>query len=108
MLMGVTDYARHRGVGLQAIQYAVSKGRIKRRPDGLIEVEQADIDWAKTTRPFAGPGRPRKKRPAADPEPKPAVLGRANGMATTSADPAPRASVPESDPNAPANGRVAG
>jgi hypothetical protein len=96
MLMGVTDYARHRGLNLQAIQYAVRKGRIQRDANGLIESEQADIDWAKNTRPHHGKGPPRKT-------PVQAVASEPG----EAADPVPG---PElgTDPAAPANGRILG
>lgn len=72
MLMGITEYARHRGVNLTAVQYAVKRGRITRRPDGLIESDQADRDWELNTNSamarFDQRGVP-KKKPAANPPP---------------------------------------
>lgn len=49
MLMGITEYARHRGVSLPAVQHAVKAGRITRRPDGLIDTDQADREWEQNT-----------------------------------------------------------
>jgi hypothetical protein len=49
MKMTLTQYADHRGVQMQAVQYAVKRGRIKRAADGTIDSEQADRDWEKNT-----------------------------------------------------------
>ncbi len=49
MLMGITEYARHRGVDDAAVHYAVRAGRIKRNPNGLIDVEAADRAWEGNT-----------------------------------------------------------
>ena len=49
MLMTITEYARHRGCDLKAVQYAVSRGRITRDQRGCIESEQADQDWENNT-----------------------------------------------------------
>lgn len=60
MLMGITEYARYRGVELQAVQYAVAAGRIQRNEQGLIDAEAADRDWAANTQERARgplPGR---------------------------------------------------
>lgn len=54
-LMGVREYARHRGVSHTAVQQAIKAGRITRRPDGKIDVRQADEDWTRNT----DQGRPR-------------------------------------------------
>jgi hypothetical protein len=62
-MMGITEYARHRGVELQAIQYAVQAGRINRNPDGLIDAEAADRDWEQNTQE---PTRPRVTRAPAE------------------------------------------
>ena len=48
-MMGITEYARHRGVEDAAVHYAVQVGRIKRNPDGLIDAEAADRDWVDNT-----------------------------------------------------------
>jgi hypothetical protein len=47
--MSITEYARHRGCALRAVQFAVEKHRITRNPDGTIDSEQADRDWAANT-----------------------------------------------------------
>src|SRR5258707_1242499 len=45
-------YARMRGCSLTAVQKAISSKRITTLPDGTIEPERADKEWAKNT--FAG------------------------------------------------------
>lgn len=47
--MTITEYARHRGCQLQAVQYAVKAGRIQRAADGKIDSGQADADWERNT-----------------------------------------------------------
>ena len=66
-MMGITEYARHRGVEDAAIHFAVQAGRINRNPDGLIDVEAADRDWEANTQkrsPAEGSPRGRYKAPA--------------------------------------------
>jgi hypothetical protein len=72
MLLGITEYARHRGVSLTAVQYAVKRGRITRRVDGLIDTEQADREWEQNTMhsnarvdQLGVPKKPRADPPAA-------------------------------------------
>jgi hypothetical protein len=59
MLMGITEYAQHRGVELQAVLFAVKAGHIKRNTDGQIDAEEADRAWMENTqaksKPFRGP-----------------------------------------------------
>ena len=62
MLMGITEYARHRGVEDAAVHFAVRSGRIKRNSDGMIDAATADRDWVENTRELAvqkpsGPAR---------------------------------------------------
>lgn len=45
----MAEYARHRGCDYQLVQAAVRAGRITRGEDGLIDQDQADLDWAKNT-----------------------------------------------------------
>lgn len=61
LLMTITEYARHRGVYLQAVQYAVKAGRIKRDVDGKINSDQADADWQRNTMHTNARTAPRKK-----------------------------------------------
>ncbi len=51
MLMGVREYGRHRGVSHVAVLKALRSGRIRQDPDGLIDADQADRDWARNTHP---------------------------------------------------------
>jgi hypothetical protein len=59
--MTITQYARHAGVYLQAVQYAVKSGRIKRDANGMIDSEQADADWQRNTLHTNARRGPRKK-----------------------------------------------
>src|SRR5437867_3739273 len=43
------DYARHRGTSRQAVHLAINSGRIRARPDGLIDPDIADREWAANT-----------------------------------------------------------
>ena len=45
------EYARLRGVNLNAVQTAVKSGRIHTDPDGKIDVEEANRDWFINTDP---------------------------------------------------------
>jgi len=67
--MGITEYARHRGVNLTAVQYAVKRGRITRRDDGLIDSEQADRDWEQNTLHSNARYGPKPKRNQQGPTP---------------------------------------
>ena len=49
-MMGIREYARHRGVHHRAVQVAIQHGRIKTR-DGKIDSDQADRDWQVNTDP---------------------------------------------------------
>jgi hypothetical protein len=50
-LMGLRAYARHRGVNLKAVQDAIARGTIRKRPDGAIDSEEADADWDRNAGP---------------------------------------------------------
>ena len=64
-ILGVREYARHRGVGHSTVQKAISSGRITPLANGMIDSDQADRDWATNTE-----GRPkgstRKRQPSSD------------------------------------------
>ena len=52
-LMGLREYARHKGVNLNAVQVAIKTERISTvKKDGklYIDSEKADIDWEKNTK----------------------------------------------------------
>jgi len=81
--MSLRGYARHRGCSLKAVQKAIAAGRITKTPDGKIDSDVADQQWAANTdsaaanRDYAkGAGRAQRSRtspstegapPAADP-----------------------------------------
>jgi hypothetical protein len=48
--LSMRAYARRRGVALAAVQKAIADGRIVMQPDGRIDPEIADVQWAETTR----------------------------------------------------------
>ncbi len=50
-LMGIREYGRHRNVSHVAVLKALRTGRINSAPDGLIDSDQADRDWAANTHP---------------------------------------------------------
>jgi len=54
-----TEYAKRRGCTLQAVLAAAKSGRITRGADGLIDPEQADIDWKNNTRKRGEWAKPR-------------------------------------------------
>ena len=51
--MSQRAYARHRGVAVLAVQKAIQAGRISTLPDGRIDPEIADQEWARNTREYA-------------------------------------------------------
>jgi hypothetical protein len=59
-------YARHRGVAENAVRKAIAAGRITLEPDGTIDPEKADRDWAVRTDPAQQRGRhaPMAEKPA--------------------------------------------
>ena len=79
MLLGITEYSRHRGVSLAAVQHAVQRGRIHRNPDGMIESDRADREWEQNTlhanARFDQRGVPKKKREYNGRAPSPAATG---------------------------------
>src|SRR6516225_4371861 len=48
-LVGVAELARLLKRDPQAVRFAVSRGRITRRPDGLFDVDQAMAEWEANT-----------------------------------------------------------
>lgn len=65
-LMGLRQYARHRGVYLKAVQDAIANGRITTVIDKngkkKIDSETADRDWVNNARGYAGRNAPRSKK----------------------------------------------
>lgn len=57
MGMSLRAYARHRGVSHQAVSKAIQTGRITPLPDGTIDAEKADEEWAARTDPALQRGR---------------------------------------------------
>lgn len=49
--MSISAYARHRGCSRQAVHLALRTGRIRRTPDGKIDVAEADRMWQANTAP---------------------------------------------------------
>jgi hypothetical protein len=49
--MGIREYGRHRNVSHVAVLKALRTGRINSAPDGLIDSDQADRDWAANMHP---------------------------------------------------------
>lgn len=47
----IRGYARHRGVSHTAVRKALATGRISAAPDGTIDPQKADRDWAGSTDP---------------------------------------------------------
>lgn len=49
MGLSIRAYARHRGVSHVAVKKAIDTGRITRLPDGTIDPDEADRQWARNT-----------------------------------------------------------
>ena len=49
MGLSIRAYARHRGVSHVAVKKAIDTGRITAQPDGTIDPEAADAQWAQNT-----------------------------------------------------------
>lgn len=62
MGLSIRAYARHRGVTDTAVHKAIRSGRIEALPDGTIDSDQADVQWARnTSAPKTGTQRPTVK-----------------------------------------------
>ena len=74
--MGLNEYARHRGIGDAAVQFALKQGRIQRNENGKIDSDQADQDWEDSTSPShslrgqMGGRPPQGEAKTAEPQPK--------------------------------------
>ena len=64
MGLSIRAYARHRGVSHVAVKKAIDTGRITPLPDGTIDPDTADAQWAQNTMSA------RKAEPAPKPGPK--------------------------------------
>lgn len=49
--VSLREYARIRGVRLNAVQTAIASGRIHKTPDGKIDVDEANKEWFMNTDP---------------------------------------------------------
>lgn len=69
-LMGLREYARHRGCAVSAVSKAIDENRISVILDDkgrkCIDPEVADIQWAKNTRARADSARPGASSPAGE------------------------------------------
>ncbi len=69
MGLSITGYARHRGISQPAVSKAVKVGRITLLPDGTIDPELADKQWAGSVSIVKGQkasSAPKKSKPAAE------------------------------------------
>jgi hypothetical protein len=53
--MRITQYAAHRDCGLQAVQFAIARGRIRLTDANLIDSDAADAAWEESTQPSMSP-----------------------------------------------------
>jgi hypothetical protein len=76
--MEVSEYAKYRGVALNAVQYAIKAGRIHVDSQNQIDSDIADSEWElNTDSNQARPGRKPKKEPV----PRPTELQRGMSFA---------------------------
>ena len=63
MGLSLRAYAKHRGVSHVAVKKAIDSGRISQEPDGTIDPQRADAEWAANTlnsrKPLSGSALPR-------------------------------------------------
>lgn len=60
--MSQRAYARHRGCAISTVQEAIATKRISTLPDGQIDSDVADGEWARNTRQSAPPGSHRAQQ----------------------------------------------
>jgi hypothetical protein len=60
-ILSQRGYATYRGVAVRAVQKAIESGRISTLPDGRIDSDVADTEWAQNTQ-----ARPARKREEED------------------------------------------
>ena len=62
MGLSIRAYARHRGVSDTAVHKAIRAGRITPEPDGTIDADRADREWARNSEePRSGTRKPAVK-----------------------------------------------
>ena len=71
MGLSIRAYARHRGVSHVAVKKAIDTGRITPEPDGTIEPQRADQEWAQNTLSSRKPATPSKTEPTTLPPARP-------------------------------------
>ena len=74
MKVSLREYARIRGVRLNAVQTAITSGRIHKTPDGKIDVDEANREWFMNT----DPAKSRKADPLFEAQPELSGGGRQN------------------------------
>ena len=87
MGLSIRAYARHRGVSDTAVHKAIRAGRITPEPDGTIDADRADREWARnseeprsgTRKPAVKVAVPQSDEPAAVPTAGPAPSGTSGG-----------------------------
>lgn len=53
-LVSLSDYARSRGISVNALKRAMLEGRVSQAPGGMIDPRVADREWAENTGPKRG------------------------------------------------------
>jgi len=61
-IVGVREYARHRGVGHSTVQKAIATGRISTLANGTIDSEVADREWRENTEPRPTKGSTKRRQ----------------------------------------------
>jgi len=64
--MSQRAYARHRDVAISTVQEAIARGRISTLPDGQIDSDVADEEWARNTRQSVPPTTARRNQQEED------------------------------------------
>ena len=72
--VSLREYARIRGVRLNAVQTAIASGRIHKTPDGKIDVDEANREWFMNP----DPAKSRKADPLFEAQPELSGGGRQN------------------------------
>jgi len=88
MGLSIRAYARHRGVSHVAVKKAIDTGRITPLPDGTIDPDAADAQWAQNT---LQPRRAAAQEQASSPKPR-------RALAPTDATPKRDAPEPDTPP----------